>query len=313
MNYLKPHKSYINEWKSVSDDVKTLVEYIANLMWEKSQNDKPTLDSVLKIPFITGDFYLPMNNVFKDNQPHFGIDGLNIWYKLYFVDSEKEYNRLYSEFGNSEYEDKEKRVYIRGGLIRGDFNKGLVEDLYHELNHAFEYGMGMEKREELYNTVYKILTNTNSSIIESAMCRIIYYTFPHEQDAFTHQFYGYLKEHDFYLPFDDILPTFNPYVDFSRCVMIYTSYLNNNYEAVKKVLNEVGMDIEQFNKRYKFGDKRFEKKLRRVYQRYMYEQQRKRLNIEGVIKSDFATNNILEEYKKRYKDIKLEDYKDFIW
>lgn len=309
----KQHRQYINEWKSVSDDVKTLAEKIVNTMWHRSEDDKPMMDSVIDTPFIGGEFSMSMDDVFNDGREHFGVDNIAVWYRIYLIDSEEEYISKYMNFGNSEYNDDEKRLYIRGGLIRGQYNRTIVEDVYHELTHVFEYGMGMKKREELYNAVAAKINDDASLPVDVTMCKIVYYTFPHEQDAFAHQFYAYLGANGIYCPFKDALQGFQNFLDFEDSITRYTRYLQEEPDNVRNTLGYLGMTMEQFNKRFRFGRKRFVNKLRRVYQRYMYERSRKRLNVEGTIKRQIMKKNILTEYRKRYNGMEFERENDFKW
>lgn len=302
---MEKHKQYVNEWKSINDEVKTLADTIVNVMWYKSENDKPIMDRNLKIPFITGEFPLYMETVFNDGKNHFGIEKINVYYRIYFMDSIQQYNENYDNIGNSEYNSEENKIYIIDGLIEGNFNTSIVEQVYHELSHAFEYGMGMEKRADLYGKVSNVLKNGGSEV-EKAMCKMVYYTFPHEQDAFAHQFYAILDSNDVDDSFDDLLYQFNSYVDFHRSIITYTKAVSNNDDAVRMALDYLGLSMEQFNKRYRFGKKRFERKLRNVYQRHIYELHQKRMTVEGKLKQEFISNEILSEYRKRYNNIEFE-------
>ena len=303
---MKIHKQYINEWKSINDDVKKLAITLVRYMWYKSESSEPKFDNYLKLPFISGSFQFEMNALFKDNETHFGMESINVWYKIYFVDDEEEYNEKYINFGNSEYNQEDNTIYIRGGLIRGQFSRTIVDDVYHELNHAFEYGMGMEKREDLYEKVSNAIQDPNNGEIMVNMCKMVYYTFPHEQDAFAHQFYGYLNANGIDESFEELLYKFPNYVDFQNSIISYSQAVFEKNSDIKNTLDYLGLAKEQFDKRWKFGKKRFIKKLRRVHQRHMYELKMKGLNTEGHLKYNFVSQQILEEYKKRYKNIDFE-------
>lgn len=298
---MRKHKQYIQEWKSVNDDIKELATKLVDIMWYKSYEDKPYLDVDIKIPYVSGEFPLYMETVFNDGKEHFGLDKINVFYKIFLFDSIEQYNMVYNRIGNSEYNVGENKLFIIDGIIGGEYNYSLVENVYHELSHAFEYGMGMEKREDLYDKVADLIGK--GSEVEVAMCKMVYYTFSHEQDAFAHQFYGRLTSMNEEATFEEYLNSFPNYIDFMRSIMIYTKAVSEGNEEVRGCLNYLGMTSEKFNKRYRFGKNRLVRKLRNVYERYCMEKQEKSMTIEGKINSEFVSKQILENYRERYKDI----------
>ena len=72
------------------------------------------------------------------------------------------------------------------------------------------------------------------------------------------------------------------------------------------------MTIEQFNKRLHFGKKRFYNKLKRVYQRHMYEMKDNGLTMEQHLKKIQAEQMFLMEDRKRYKNIQY-DKSEYWW
>ena len=79
---MEAHRQYINEWKSISDNVKKLADTISQVMWYNSSNDKPMIDDRLGLAFISGSFPLYMETVFNDGQEHFGLDKIDIEYLI---------------------------------------------------------------------------------------------------------------------------------------------------------------------------------------------------------------------------------------
>lgn len=115
----------------------------------------------------------------------------------------------------------------------------------------------------------------------------LYYTFRHEQDAFAHQFYGFLMQNKPNLPFDDLVR----YTELYQCTQCYKTVIKNywNDKDVKKYLNSFGFTFEKWKKKVHYGMMRLERKLRNAYKTYM-------LNVnEFRIKHG---NLILEEYEK---------------
>ena len=300
------HRQYINEWKSVNDDVKRLATVISNMMWYKSQKDAPMLDNHLNIPFISGQFPFYMETLFKDGNTHFGVDKIDVEYRIYFFDSLEQYNEKIKDVGNSEYNVDINKLTIRCGSIEGYFNYTITQEIYHELNHVFEYGMGMEKRTDLYDKVLSTLDKKDSDDISLRMAKLIYYTFPHEQDAFAHQFYGLLDSEELEGDFEQLIYNYTVYSEFINSKSLYQEYSRRNKNEVNKVLNYFKMSYETFNKRIYFGLKRLKKKLYRVYQRHMYELQEKKNNIVTESRKQTVKMLILNNYRKRYKDIDFE-------
>ena len=82
----------------------------------------------------------------------------------------------------------------------------------------------------------------------------LYYTFPHEQDAFTHQFYK---------GEDGRIENFEP---FKNCKKAFEIVKNNYAEnkEMQKAIHELGYSFKSYFKRLHFGIKRFEHKLLNV-------------------------------------------------
>ena len=300
MEMLKSHRQYIIEWKSVNDDVKEVAEAISKMMWDKSRNDSPMLDRELLVPFISGEFPFRMEG-------QFGIDKIEVCYRLYFFDSVDDYNRLYDRIGNSEYDEESKRLTIRGGLVEGYFNYAITQEIYHELNHAFEYGMGMEKREDLYEKAVSMANDKDSDEFSRSICKLVYYTFSHEQDAFAHQFYGLMHSEGLDDDFDVLIMNFPIYRDFYNCKSYVKGEMNKNVNKFKSVLSYLGLDAEQFNKRIYFGARRLKKKLHNVYIRHMYELRNGQMDFRTEAKREGLRNHVLNEMSKRYIGIQFEN------
>ena len=300
MEMLKSHRQYIIEWKSVNDDVKEVAEAISKMMWDKSRNDSPMLDRELLVPFISGEFPFRMEG-------QFGIDKIEVCYRLYFFDSVDDYNRLYDRIGNSEYDEESKRLTIRGGLVEGYFNYTITQEIYHELNHAFEYGMGMEKREDLYEKAVSMANDKDSDEFSRSICKLVYYTFSHEQDTFAHQFYGLIHSEGLDDDFDVLIMNFPIYRDFYNCKSYVKGEMNKNVNKFKSVLSYLGLDVEQFNKRIYFGAKRLKKKLHNVYIRHMYELRNGQMDFRTEAKREGLRNHVLNEMSKRYIGIQFEN------
>lgn len=305
---MKGHKLYINEWKSVNDSVKKVSNAIINMMWYDSLEEKnPMIDTVLKVPFISGEFQFFFETVLgEEGKNIFGRESIKIRYKLYFFDDEDEYFKSYHMVGSSMYDEETEMLTINSALIEGDLDMTVTQDVYHELTHAFEYGNGMEKRETLYDKSVKLINS--QELIPSAIGMIVYYTFPHEQDAFAHQFYGILHRNEIKDDFEVALQTnLKNYNDLQWAIRVYKGNFKKCKKEIMKILSTLGMNTETFNKRLHFGRKRFINKLKRVYQRHQTEMAEKSLTVETRMKKLQAESIILNEARKRYKDIKYDE------
>lgn len=304
---VKVHKQYINEWKSVNDDIKKVAETISNIIWYSSYNDKQMLDGNLGLMFISGSFPFYMKSIFKDGQPHFGVEKIDVEYRIYFFDTPEAYNSMIKGIDNSEYDVDTNKLKVICGSIEGYFNYTVTQEIYHELNHVFEYGMGMEKRVDLYDKVVSAMNDKNNDELTIRMCRLIYYTFPHEQDAFAHQFYGLMHSENLDGSFEELISNATNYTDFIVCRRFYKENCKRMRNDVNKILKYLGLDFEEFNKRVYFGGKRFEKKLYRVYQRHMYELRNKNIDIKSESRIETSKMLLLKEFRKRYKNINFDN------
>lgn len=145
------------------------------------------------------------------------------------------------------------------------------------------------------------------------MCKLVYYTFIHEQDAFAHQFYGLISSEQMEGSFEELVGYLEVYNDFKRCRSYYKNMVNRDRKTASELLKYLGMTFEDFNKRIHFGGKRFYNKLYRVYLRHSYEMSQVGMSFETMQKAMIGRTMVLSEYRKRYKNIDYCDYKDYIW
>ena len=291
---MKKHKLYIVEWKSINDNVKTLSEYIGKCIYNDSLNKSVYLGNFRKYPFINGTVNVNLNDIFNQPLEIFGIDSITVNYILYLVDSYNEYYAVNNFNSSSDYDKQEMTIVCC--LINGEIHPEYISDIYHEVEHMFQYGMGMEKRKELYDNVINIINNSDNEL-ERTVCRLIYYTFPHEQDAFVNQFYGFLNKVKPDDVFEHLLYNASMYGHFFNDKRVYSHSKVNN-----ELLNKIGISREQLNKRIHFGGKRLKQKMKNVFDRYTME----RLN-ENVKRADITKSLIIENYRKRYKNIEYKD------
>ena len=299
----------LNEWKSVSDSVIKVADTVVNLVLiAAKRNDFYKLDMKLSgTPVLDGDIPLSMSDFFGNGTNPFGIDILDIHYRIALFDNIKIYNSNIEAFGSSEYDSETNKMVVRIATIKGnitnDLCENIVQEVYHELNHVFEYGNGLQKRTELYNKITGGLQSRDK--IKRVVCLLSYFSFPHEQDAFAHQFYGFLKARNSFMPFDVVVQDFKYYSEFSNAISAYQKMLSKDPDGVYKAVNEIGLHHKQFEARTHFGFKRFRKKLRRVYERYSYERSNRLLTFEGELRLMGMESSMLARYRAEYGNITL--------
>lgn len=313
MNYEKKHKQYISEWKSVNDNVKLLAQQLCNVMW-KYKKTKGVFDPVSKLYCVKGEFVFDLSEYFEEPIVEFGMESINVVYKITFFRDAEEYNAKYSFIGNSEFDVDTNTLFLRVGSVDGYFNYTTTQEVFHELEHVFQYGMGMEKRKSLYQGVQDLIEiyKGKDEFICSTLI-LIYMTFPHEQDAFANQFYGLMTSELLRGTFEELVNGFPHYVEFERYYSLYKRFRNTRKNDLTKVLSKLGMSYEQFNKRVYFGRKRLINKLHRVYQRHIYELKKYTSDIHESAKRELGLKMLFNEYKKIYPNIEIEKIDKYYW
>ena len=299
---MKLFKQYIHEEKSISEDVKLLADYIGKMIFKDSMNVDQKLSSIREIPFIENEFMININDGLRGLPNNFGIDTISVRYILYNCDNKQEYyQKVYSYGINSEASFEERKIIIVSGMIKGYILPDFIDDIYHELTHLLQYGMGMEKRVDLYNAVQNMLKTTNDKV-EEAVLKIVYMSFKHEQDAFAHEFYSSLRRKKENKSFEDTVnETEYGFYKKLRTTYFYGKTFERN--IIDNVLSKLGMTIEQFEKRMNYGASRLKAKLKKAYEKYLIDTKSNNLKVETVLKYDLYKSSILTEYRKRYTNL----------
>lgn len=317
-------KKVLREWKSINDDVVTLSKFIANELMRYTtasiESRKTVVDAVVRVPYVSGSFDVDISNVFKDGKKHFGMDVLAVIFNCYVFYNESLFEFQKRTVGNSEYDSgllilnvAVLRELAFPGQQGGYLDTSMVyEAVYHELSHALQYGFGMEKRKKLYDTAVEIIKTTDGNTLPNIMARLMYMTFPHEQDSFANQFYGMLTSSKGEpKPFQQAVKSFGYLGMFNNLIKDYKKALKSleDENELRAVLRAFKFDLVQFKKRIHFGYKRFVDKLDRVYTRYVYEYRRKHLTAEGHMAETVTQSVLLEEYRKYYDTIIFDEVK----
>lgn len=280
----KNHIKYITEWKSVSDDVIRLSEYISNAVLEDIEKCNQKIKKVDGINYIL--FY---SNQFKLKLPQFNnIENKIIKVNYTFYDVKNEFDKTFlnriNVSLNSEWNESNDTMILVGILENGIIPKQFLEDITHEVEHMFQYSMGMNKREMLYDKMVDIIKNNTSNKYKYFVALALYYTFKHEQDSFTQQFYKFLNNNkDKIKDFDNALESFDIYNNIENAY--YAAYdLYDNKESIE-TMNELGYSRRDYYKRLNFSYKRLIKKFENAYVRFSFEKSQRSLKGESIIKN----------------------------
>ena len=243
-------KLLFTEEKSISRDIAKLAQDIENCIIEDLPNIDEEFNKYYQCLFKTNTFNLS----FQDEFPF--LEDVILKYVVYLVDDKDMYDFLTQKIRidlNSSYDDLNNKLTIVTCFINGKPIADFSESIIHEITHMYQYNIGMDKKRSLYDTMVDMLSD-GSNIDRYYVALALYYTFPHEQDAFTHQFYK---------GEDSNIENFEPFKNFNKAFEI----VRNNYrtnKAMQNGIHELGYSFKSYFKRLHFGLKRFERKLNNV-------------------------------------------------
>lgn len=258
----------ITERHSVSDKVKTLSDFIFDKIKEDLPNREMCRSIFDGIKVKEGSIVCDLFEI----GPQF--DNVQLHYTIYFPKDDIDIrllNEKYLPQLNSSYDNETNELVIVTWIYKGEFAYDAESSVYHELTHLYQYRMGMEKRVSLYDAVIELQNNKKIPSYARYVGLAIYYTFPHEQDAFTHQYYALLK--DGY----DIKPTeFGYFKRFKDIYEILLDYQDNGF--VLDAIKSLGFSISSFFQRLDYSLKRFQKKLTNACTLNYYEEKEEQIS-----------------------------------
>lgn len=284
-------KKILLERKSISDDVIKVSNEVGKKILNDAVKQPPKISKDYMVKFVEGSFKLKIDNFLK------GYNILNIEYLMYFVETKEIYDILNTNLkqnANSEADEETNTIKIVAGFINGAPSYDFYETIYHEVEHLYQYGMGMKKRKDLYKRVRDLIDRGENDINGYYVGLCCYYTFKHEQDAFVHQFYSSFKQNNENVSLNQALNSFSPYKNFDKAYGILVNYQDN--PKIMKAINYLGYTRKKFIDLVYYRFKRFENKLRNAYKRHLCDVNEKRgINIDKQIR---RVNMWLDECKK---------------
>lgn len=265
-------KKILAERKGINDSIVDLSDAIADRILLDVPKQAVMVSTVLNEPYVEGDFVQKLNGEIdglEEIKVHyllysFGVPSkYNMWYDFVKVGNEPKNYNSYADYDNGE-------IQIVSTYIGDKIMPSFAENILHEITHLYQYGKGMEKRNDLYHNAIMMAQSRNR--LTSAIGKTIYYTFSHEQDAMVHQFYGFLLQNKGILGFNEALR----HSEYANAVNALKEALDLKGDAAE-VIKQTGLSVKQWKMRVHFGYKRFKQKMYNVYLRWFQERERRNI------------------------------------
>ena len=266
-------KKLLQEKKSVSDQVIAITDKI----YSDIINDFGKTETYLSKPYGMLEFKTNIIRVSLANIDE-KLGNLTVRYTVYLAEKDDDIRtmeRLLKEKGNSQYDDETGVMTIVTTFQNGRFAHDTEGIIYHEVTHFYQYRMGMKKRVSLYKKMHDYIDAGEENIDHYYVALALYYTFPHEQDAFAHEFYSLLIKKNGNLEIEE----YEPYYWAKHSYDIVKRYYKGNKDMIDTI-EDLGYTIKDYFLRLHYGLKRFEKKLNNVLIRYEVDQREKQMTIE---------------------------------
>lgn len=292
-------KEHLHEHKSISQDVVDISKHIINFIVSDAVKEKPSYSEKTGLKFKENDITCTLSK--------FDMEDIHIYYLIYFIDNASDIRWLQKHYDlNCSYDEETREMKIITYVVIDTFAEDFEESVIHETTHMFQYDKGMEKRKNLYDNCIELYQSSNT--LESYVGLLLYHTFPHEQDAFVHQFYQHLF--DLNLDINDttdynaIICNHSRYGELLKFKNIILKNLNN--EDVLQAITNLGFNRITFKKRLLFSFSRFKKKLKNACEEYYI--QKRKPTVESSMRRMLKNYDILlsegyriEDYSKLFK------------
>lgn len=252
----------IDEAKNISDVVIELGNIICKKIIYYSKCKDKQDSTVTHNIYVEGNFNVNVSKFLKNTKD------ITVNYVMYFCENDAELN---VSLNNTKYDcstDYENMsITIVSGFILDNVESYFKAKVMHEINHLYEYDNGMQKRVKLYDKAIEMVYD-KENVIRQFVGRAMYYSFKHEQDAFVHQFYGYLKQNKPTGSFKELVWK----SEYKNANMMY-EYLCRNYsnKDVQNAIREFGFSPNAFMCMIEHRLDRLYQKLFNAYRRYYSE------------------------------------------
>lgn len=283
------------EYKSISDDVADLADYVGNAIINDARSQVKVASEQTYQYFKENTFKVKVKNFLK------GGEILTVNYILYFVKTREGYDILLNGLGqgaNSEADEETNTIRIVSAFVGDDVADDFYETIYHELEHLYQYGMGFSKRENLYEKMRTLLDKGRGDINAYYVGLCCYYSFKHEQDAFVHQFYAHLCQNGKMDRFENLCKEYMPYRNMLYAYNVLIKNQDNKH--ILNAINYLGYSRRDFIKLVDYRSKRLRTKMLNAYRRFMEETSVNEHNVDGHIR---RMNKLISESNDNGYDI----------
>lgn len=300
-------KKFLFETKNISDEVILVGNEITRAICRDYKSRQKLFSKVNKLPYVEGNFVFNVDNLYPTINGvcynRFGMNEINVNYAMYFFRDDRDVDMLIGGDGglsdSSSSDFDEKRLTIVSGFMYGKLYNDFMRNMYHEVNHLFEYANGMEKKVDLYDSAIELVKNGKTNL-EKSIGILVYMSFPHEIDAFVHEFYGVLIQNGTPSSFEELLK----YTEYQYCINLINTFNLKHFDNEKwRIVNGIGLTWKQFSKRVHFGMKKMRRKMFNAFKRYRMEYVGKNTTVETIIRSELKNAILLEEWSKKYPGI----------
>lgn len=266
-NYLNESSSLITERWSYSDEMDAALDLVYDKILEYNKGGNSEYH---KIDYGVGLY----KGICKDLSI-FGIGGITLVFYMYECLDDKTCEYIIRNgYSENNYDEVDKvlsvTVYtVLGNLIENISNKNVS----HELEHILQVSKGRQNcinyrsltggAYELASDVIREIGNNNKDF-DSVIAWLIYYSNPHEQDAFMNEYYQDLSTMSQFIN-DKNSETHIRYNDYSNKIDIFKRNIDNS-ELIKSVgyYKRYGYNIRNMGLMIDKGLKRFGKKMRNI-------------------------------------------------
>ena len=182
----KRNEKLLFERWSYSDEIDDTMDYIYNEL-SKVLNRSETHK-------IEEGIWLKRGSI--ENLTIFNISGIKFDYYVYVCSNDEMCEYILKEgYSENNYDETSKELVVtfytvNGQLIEEPSNKNLL----HELEHILQISKGSQKNKNYktlmtgaYNLSSNIIANGGVNVFEEIVAWLIYYSNPHEQDAFMNE------------------------------------------------------------------------------------------------------------------------------
>lgn len=286
-------KQLVLEYKSVSDRVDDVAQFVGKYIIKYSTEQEKIKSSTTNTLFNEDDFQIHIKNFLKDGEL------LTVHYIMYYCQSTEEYDIILGKLGegaNSESDEATNTIKIVSGFIDNNVAYDFYETISHELNHLYHYGMGFEKRNDLYEKTKHLINLGKINIDAYYVGLCSYYSFKHEQDAFAQQFYSYLMQNQPQDKTNEIYK-YSIYPTVEKCCNVLKQIKDN--DSAIQAMNYLGYSRRDFLKYVTYRKRRMYSKIRNVILRYKEEMNESKRTIESVIRITDGWLNECEHYGYR--------------